>query len=181
MSKKITALFLVAAMTVCMAMPVFAGVTDWNTPTTSNDESTHTSVCEVTADINYAYYVSMPATLALEPSTGANEFKAEYQVKAKSMGNLTDTKNIKIAPESWASETKTSSVTLTEVTDSFKTVSATISQPKVLFGKNNTATIQKVGTDKFYTIDGTVTATITDQGSYAGNFNFVYGLEAVTP
>lgn len=176
MSKKITALFLVAAMTVCMAMPVFAGVTDWNTPTTTDSEGMKTSECEVTADIHYAYYVSMPATLALEPGTAVNEYVCDYQVKAKADATVLADKNIKIAPPELQG-TAPDQYNL-ELHDSTFTHTAKglISQAKVLFGTTPSGTVEKVDNTKWAAIDGTVKVTIADQGTYTGNFDFTYGL-----
>ncbi len=171
MSKKITALFLVMAMAVCMVVPVMAETTSWNTPTTTNSDEDKTSICEVTADVHYAYYVSMPATLSLEPGTGTNEYVCDYQVKAKADSTLLASKNIKIAPPANVGLFKSDNYTTTA------DVTATIAQGKQLFGDTPSATVEKVDGTKWAAIDGKVTATIPDQGTYKGNFDFTYGLE----
>lgn len=50
-----------------MLMPINIVSAADNMPNTSLSDTDKTSSCEVTADVHYAYYVSMPAHLTLEP------------------------------------------------------------------------------------------------------------------
>ena len=57
---------------------IVSAATDYNTPTTSLSDIDKTSPCEVTADIHYSYYVSMPAALTLEPFDTATYNKQDW-------------------------------------------------------------------------------------------------------
>lgn len=64
-----------------MPTVVYAKPTEsYNTPNTTAEDTDKTSPCEVTADVHYAYYVSMPAALTLEPYD-YDAIKSEYLKK----------------------------------------------------------------------------------------------------
>ena len=132
------------------------------------DDRDKKSACEVIANVYYAYYVSMPATLTLSPSESENNvYVSDYKVKAKTKTDGLSGKYIKVSPEH--------SIDLTNENNG-NTVSLTIEQDKEYFGENDSSNVVKVSADKWVETKGRVHSTITQQGNYKGNFKFEYGL-----
>ena len=138
-----------------------------NIPTTSLDDRDKKSACEVIANVYYAYYVSMPATLTLSPSEETDVYVSDYKVKAKTKAEGLAGKYIKVSPEH--------SIDLTNENNG-NTVTLTIEQDKEYFGENNSSNVVKVSADKWVETKGRVKSIITEQGNYKGNFKFEYGL-----
>lgn len=161
--KKIITSLLIGALLVPTNI---VGATE-NMPNTSLSDTDKTSSCKVTADINYSYYVSMPASLILEVTETTDVYESKYKVKAKTKSEGLLGKHIKIAPDSIADLVNESNG---------DTVALHINQDKKYFGAKKTDKQEKIDADKWTEINGVVKANIPNSGSYKGNFKFEYGL-----
>lgn len=125
-----------------------------------------TADCTVSAVVESAYSVTLPATLTLTKQTDT-QYICEYTVGAK--GNITQKQYISIEPGS--------SFTLTGEANS-QTSTASVSQAKTKWtGKAAGADDEiAIGTDSYATSTGTVSATLTQADNYSGKFTFTYSL-----
>lgn len=166
MKKKLFTLAMAMIMTVAMSVPVMAGDTEYDGSTTSEtSQQTH-----VTATLTSSYKVSLPALLNLVEDTTSetienNQYRADYTVKA--YGNISDSKYVSIIPDAGFE---------LALTGSDITVPATVTQEVQKWSRTGDLSngYQIMG----QTTDGNVVAVLTEDGAYAGDFNFTYSLQA---
>lgn len=155
MKKKLMSAVLALALTVCMAMPVVAA------PLTDTDP--HTQKVEVTADLTTGYVVSLPARIALVGNN--HEFSADYDVKVS--GNLGEDDYVEVKPANTF-----------QLTDGSNEVTATVKQDVTKWSSGGKVPgAAQFGTDA----KGHISAKITVDGSYKGDFAFTYQKKSVTP
>ncbi len=151
MKKKLIGLLMVAALTVCTAMPVMAAPID--------DNNVHNETVEVTATLTTGYVVSLPARIQLVGNN--NVFEADYDVQVS--GNL--------PAENYVEVTPASTFELVEIDDSSKKATTTVTQKVTKWSSGNSVFgAVKLGTKT----QGHISAEIAVDGTYRGNFAFTY-------
>ncbi len=151
MKKKLIGLLMVAALTVCTAMPVMAAPID--------DSTSHTETVEVIATLTTGYIVSLPARIQLVGNN--NVFEADYDVQVS--GNLPAENYVEVKPAD--------SFQLKDVTTPTKTVDANVTQNVIKWSSGNDVFgAVKLGTKT----QGHISATIDADGTYKGDFVFTY-------
>ena len=164
MKKKIYALLLTAALTLITACPAFAG--------TYTSDGTANAL--VTAEVNSSYTILLPATIALTDPDNDNTYTGDYTIGAK--GNINIAKKVACAP---------TSNTFTMTGNNSTSVTATVTQSLTAWvnnaspsaGNKNINLVNDSGAyENYSTITGSISAPITNAGTYQGNMEFTFGL-----